>query len=95
MNFRLLNSFKHKLVIEYKDKQDLLNVFSSSNFDLNDSFYNVQYGFIPCLINELDIEESQYSSYIDYIPDTLEFESSNKGILAGFDIKTGIRFTLM
>lgn len=87
MNFRLLNSFKHKLVIEYKDKQDLLNVFSSSNFDLNDSFYNGQYGFIPCLINELDIEESQYPSYVDYIPDTLEFESSNKGILAGFDIK--------
>ena len=85
INFRLLNTFKHRLVIEYKDKQDLINIFSASNYDLNDSFYEGRWGFIPCLIEDFNKQESQYLNYIDYIPDNIPFEFKNNGILAGFD----------
>lgn len=87
VNFRLLNAFKHKIVIKYQNKQDLLNIFSSSNYDLNDSFYQGQWGFVPCVIDKFDKQKSEYPNYIDYIPDVLPFETNDNGVLAGFDIK--------
>ncbi len=86
INFRLLNSFDHKLIIEYKDKQDLLNIFSCTPVDLNKSYYQAEnlVGFIPCLIENIKFEESIYQGFMDYIPTSFKPEIEQGFI--GYDL---------
>ena len=92
INFKLLNCFDQKLVIEYKEKQDLLNIFSCTPCDLNKSYYqkDTLIGFVPSLIEDIKITDCVLEPFMDYVPDDIEIDSS----LLGIDIKTRSRVNL-
>lgn len=92
INFRLLNCFDQRLVIEYKEKQDLLNVFSCTPCDLNKSYYqkDTLIGFVPSLIEDIKIANTNYESFMDYVPNNIELDSS----LIGYDLLTRSKVNL-
>ncbi len=96
MNFKLLNSFKNKLVIEINDRQDLLNIFSTSTNYVGKSFYFDEeiISFVPCKIEEFKEDEPIYESFITKIPSTILFESNYNKCLLGIDLKNRVKLYL-
>ncbi len=88
LNFKFINSFKNKFVINMQDKQDLLNIFSGHSEYAGKSFYYDEklISFVPCVIEDLKDEESIFDSYLDKIPDKVTFTKKDNKVLIGYDV---------
>ncbi len=87
LNFKFINSFKYKFVIDMQDRQDLLNIFSSHSEHVGKSFFydDKLIGFVPCIIEELKSEKSFLISYLDKIPDKIAYLKNDNKVLIGYD----------
>ncbi|MDO4500449.1 MAG: FtsK/SpoIIIE domain-containing protein [Erysipelotrichaceae bacterium] len=81
LNFKLINSFKNKYLIETNDKQDLINIFSAYSAYKGNSFAYTDklVSFVPLVIEEIE-KGVNHRRYINRIPDIVKYEKGLIGI---------------
>lgn len=89
VNFKLLNHFRNKYVIDICDNQDIVNIYGkNSKYKAKSYFFKDEaIPFVECKIEPVIEGESLYKNYIQKIPENLKMIANNLGILIGFDIK--------
>lgn len=89
VNYKILNSFTQKLLIEMHDKQDIISLFGASSRYKADSYYyrDEAVPFVPCIIEDYVLYDSYEKAYIKRIPESIMTSSSVRGTLIGYDIR--------
>lgn len=88
INFKLINSFKHKICICINDKQDLINIFSSNSQYIGNSYFYKEklISFIPCVIERFKNNETIYKSILDKIPEKVNYQRNDNETLIGYNL---------
>ena len=90
IGFRFLNGFENKVLIYGKDPNDLSYLFSEKSSYKGDSFYRKEelLPFVPISLENYVSEKTVLKPLLKRIPEKIAFESSEKGILLGYDLVT-------
>lgn len=90
ISYKLINSFKYKILIEIADNNDLSNFyFTRSKYKGNSFFYDEgPICFIPCEIEEFKKSNKKFKRIVKSIPEVINSEIIDDKYLLGYDIKT-------
>ncbi len=89
LNFKLINSFNNRLLIDSSDANDLINLFGSRSRHKGTSFFLAEEPicFVPIREEELKEGEPLFEEMIRHIPETIRAKSDEDGYLLGYDKK--------
>lgn len=89
VNYKLLNLFKNKYVIDMYESQDLINIFGlKGNYKGKSYFYKeVPITFIPSIIEEYKFDAPILNNYVDKVPEKIIKEKLRNKILIGYNLR--------
>lgn len=89
VNYRLLNSFKQRLLIGISERNSILDFYSMKSEYIASSYYydNEPIGFVPVKEEEFEFSMEKTESLLKKIPESIKTETDNEMILLGYDLK--------
>ncbi|MBQ3295778.1 MAG: hypothetical protein IJH00_04810 [Erysipelotrichaceae bacterium] len=89
ISFKLINSFRNRIMINCLEKSDLAYFFgSSSRYKGNCFYYNEELiPFVPIMVEDFIDQEKEVESIIPHIPEDFIPHRSAEGFLLGYDME--------
>ena len=89
ISFKLINSFRKRIMINSLDKSDLTFFFGTSSRYKGNSFYYDEelIPFVPIQTEEFIVQKQETDSIIPHIPEDFKPEINETGFLLGYDLE--------
>ena len=86
-NYKILNCFNNKLMINIRDTNELVNIFGRKSRYINNSYFLKEepISFVPCVIEEYKNSKSLVKPLISDTPDKISISFKDNYICVGYD----------